>query len=254
MTGRADSWLPLLPGPGPAPGEIRLWLCPVGKIDPADDRLVGVLTPAEREAASRFVFPEDARRFTAGRACLRLALGNGLGVAPGSLAFVQGPHGKPGLEPGSAPRLLHFNVSHAGSLAVIAVAADRPVGIDVEWTGREGRTGEIARRMFAPAETAAMDRLKGPAAREAFFRIWTRKEAVVKALGAGLTHPLDGFTVPLDPGGADGEPFLIRLPDGSRLLVWDLDLGPGHAGALAAPGPLPTLRRFAAEPLLDSPA
>lgn len=253
MTGRADSWLPLLPGPGPAPGEIRVWRCPADQNDPAWRLLEGVLTPAEREAASRFVFPEDARRFTAGRACLRLALGHGLGVAPGSLAFVQGPHGKPGLDLGCTRDLLHFNVSHSGSLAVIAVAADRPVGVDVEWTGRDVKIGEIARRMFAPAETAALERLPGPARRDAFFRVWTRKEAVVKVLGAGLTHPLDAFTVPLGPGAGGGDPFPILLPDGSRFLVWDLDLGTDHAGALAAPGPLPSVRRFAAAALLDGP-
>ena len=116
-----------------------------------------------------------------------------------------------------------FSVSHSGSLGLIAIAeGDRRIGVDVEQVRHDTDVRALAARFFHPEEAEAIgDR------RDAFFRCWTRKEAVVKALGLGLAHPLGSFVVDFD---ADG-PRPVRGVEG--LVVDGLAIDDGYAAALA---------------------
>src|SRR4051812_33990220 len=134
-----------------------------------------VLTSGEEERAAAIVRPEQARRWRAARAALRVALGERLGVAPEALRFAAGAHGKPEV----AGATLRFNLSHAGDLALIALAP-REVGIDVERTDRASRAVE---RTLCAGERAALD---GEDRHVALLRVWCRKEALAKAIGTGL--------------------------------------------------------------------
>src|SRR5262249_28909765 len=141
------------------------------------------------------VLARDREQFIAAHALLRRVLAQCLNCAPGDVTFGVTANGKPYLT-GSAIDL-RFNLSHSGERSMIALAAGRDVGIDVEQE-RSVEVLGIAKRFFAPGEAAVLH-TRSPAEQQiAFFRCWTRKEAFIKALGEGLGYPLDAFEVELD--------------------------------------------------------
>jgi len=159
-----------------------------------------LLSGDERQRAGRFAFERERLRFTVARACLRRLLGERLGVAPQSLQLAYGAHGKPALAGRHAAADLRFNVSHSGDIAVYAFAIGREIGVDVEAVRGLSDADELAARFFSPREQAAYRVLEARDKPQGFFNCWTRKEAFVKALGAGLSHPLARFDVTLAPG------------------------------------------------------
>ncbi|WP_102225042.1 4'-phosphopantetheinyl transferase family protein [Acidimangrovimonas sediminis] len=198
---------------------VDLWFW---RLDPAAP--AGPLSADEEARAARFVRAPDAMAFRAARAGLRRVLAGYLGSDPAALTFHYGPQGKPSLPGGPA-----FNLSHAGGWAALAVCdADLPLGLDIE--AHRAVEPEVAERFFAPAEAAALRGLRGPARETAFFRLWTRKEALVKAVGQGLSLPLDSFAVTVDAAAR-----LLRLDhdDAAAWTLTDLAPGAGLQGALA---------------------
>ena len=157
------------------------------------ERLKSSLSDGEAARALRFRFERDRRRAIVSRGTLRELLARATGRAPREIDIVEGDRGKPALRTGE----IEFNVSHSHELVAIALA-DAAVGIDIERVRPMGAEAmSIARAHFSPAE---IDRLAAaPDGDDAFFAIWTAKEAVVKAAGGGLSIDLRSFTVP-DPG------------------------------------------------------
>lgn len=199
----------------PAPGTVACWRIPIEFADGANaESLEALLDGPERERLHRFLMPADRRRFLAAHAALRILLGAALGCEPESLAFTTGSHGKPALREGTA----HFNLSHSGRIALVAIATEAEVGADVEEVHSMPDRDAIAARYFHRSERAALDALDEPQREIAFFRTWTRKEAVLKALGVGIGHELSSFSV-------------TEPPNAWSLL--DIDPEPGHVGAIA---------------------
>jgi 4'-phosphopantetheinyl transferase len=185
------------------------------------------LSPAERARAARFVFDVHRRRFSAARAALRRILAAHLGTTPAAIVFTELAHGKP------AVAGLEFNLSHSDELAVIAVTRDAPLGVDVERVRDVPDALAIAEHYFAPGERAALAAAPAAERARAFLRCWTRKEAFIKAIGEGLSHPLQRFEVALDAA------RFIAI-DGSEAAAarWSLvalEPAPGYIGALAVP-------------------
>ena len=161
----------------------------------------------------------------AGRRALRSVLATYLDADPSGLAFERRGHGKPAL----AGHDLHFNFSRSGACALVAVSRDRPVGIDVERV-KPGRAVErIARRRFAPAESAALCRLAAEDRAGAFHRCWTGKEAYAKGLGMGLTAGFASFSL---AGLVEGRARCAV----ERWEVQQLSAPDGYAAAVSAPG------------------
>jgi 4'-phosphopantetheinyl transferase len=196
-------------------------------------RLEAALSGDERERAARFKFPELRRRYAATRGILRALLGSYLQLPPDQLRFEQNPHGKPFL----AAADLRFNVSHAGELALLAFARGREVGVDVELI-RPFPAGEaVAARCFTPGEVARLRALPAECRAEAFFAYWVRKEAVVKAIGRGVSFGLDRFEVPCLTDAAVSRPIPLHCPgDPTQWSLLPLDAGPGYVAALVAAG------------------
>lgn len=191
-------------------GEIHVW-CAFLDIPRARlERLAGSLSGDERSRAARFHFERDRRRFIAGRAVLRAILGRYLAIEPGILELRYAAHGKPQLAERFDSGSLRFNLSHCRGLALYAVTRGREIGIDLEAVQELVDAEAIARRFFSPRENAALQAIPAQHRALAFFNCWTRKEAYVKGLGDGLTHPLDQFDVSLAPG----EP--VRITSGGR--------------------------------------
>jgi 4'-phosphopantetheinyl transferase len=135
-----------------------------------------------------------------------------------------------------------FNLSHTGGLALVAIAGSGRVGIDAETVRSTIEVEDLSRRFFAPAEAAEILALSPDARLAAFFTCWTRKEAFVKALGGGLSVPLDRFRVSV----RSDEPARVLWVDGKESDRWSLlDVGePGVAAALVVEGPAPVLHRL----------
>lgn len=202
------------------------------------------LSPDEEARAARFVYPRHATAFRAARAGLRIAMAQYLGCPPGDLVFGYAPEGKPLIVGGPS-----FNLSHSGGWAALAVTETARLGVDIE--AHRPVEPAIADRYFSPAEIAALSPLSGLDWQTAFFRVWTRKEAFVKALGTGLRRPLDSFDV-----SAEAAARLMRLAEGGAgdWTLLDLATGPGFAGAVAVEargGPVRLTLRQGALPLPD---
>lgn len=206
-------------------------------VEPAAVRAsASLLTEAERERATRFTFARDARRFIVCRARLRQLLGARLSVRPESVELVYGARGKPALA-NSGRNSPRFNLSHRDDLAVYALSSGGggEVGVDVEAIRPLPDADAIAARFFSRREHAAYRALDPCDRPLGFFQCWTRKEAFVKALGEGLSHPLDSFDVSLAPG-APAE--LLRVAPGPgadrRWRLTSFSPAPGFVAAVAA--------------------
>lgn len=157
------------------------------------------LAPDEQERAEKFVHLQDRQRFVAMRAALRSVLGRYLQIPANLLVFRYGDKGKPSLTEAQNRFDLRFNVSHSRGLGMLAVASGREVGVDVETRGEVADSMAIARRFFAPREQQDLSEVPEELRQQAFLRCWTRKEAYVKALGAGLSCSLRSFAVSVSP-------------------------------------------------------
>ncbi len=210
--------------------QLDVWV--VRLVDSEDflQRHSAVLSDDERERARRFRFPRDRNRFIVGRSALRTLLAGYTGQAPSAIRFSYSYYGKPELA-GSRDGLA-FNVAHSGDLAVFAFGRFESVGIDVEQMTAIPELDMLARRFFAPNESAELMSLPEPDRLPAFYRCWTRKEAYLKALGHGLAKPLDGFEVSF----AADEPARLRrvLDDADEPERWSLSPFEPAAGAVAA--------------------
>lgn len=198
-------------------------------------KLRQILSPDERERADRFHFEADRRRCVIRRGYLRLLLSGILDLPANGLQFEYDEFGKPRLI--SMQGRLQFSLSYSGELILIAIAMGRAVGIDVERIRTDLDLDGIAARFFSANECKILASLAGPGRYEAFFTCWTRKEAYLKAMGVGLSLPLDQFDVSFLP---DEEPRLLATrPDPTEALRWTLrTLEPGqhYMAALAVAG------------------
>jgi len=215
------------------------------RLDPADKvvaHLESVLDDPERARAARFHFERHRRRFIVGRAVLRHLLAGALGSEPSMVRFSYGEHGKPAL---AGARALPFNLSNSSELAMIALGGDTPLGVDVERLRAMDDAEAIARRFFSATEVEAFKRLPAEDREAGFFRCWTRKEAYIKAIGDGLTMPLDRFDVAF----GRSDPCRLLRVDGDRAragqwLLAHLEPAAGYLGALARQGVDARLRGY----------
>ena len=222
-----------------ATGEVHVWRLALDQPESVLTEFRRTLEADELERAGRFHFEKHRRHFVVGRGGLRHVLSRYLDVKPEELRFTYGAFGKPALVGDE----LRFNMSHSHGVALFAVAADRELGVDVEHMRADFASEDIARRFFSPVEVAAFGALQKEEQVAAFFRCWTRKEAYIKAIGRGLSEPLDAFDVTLAPGEAA---TLLRASgqDVSRWSLFDLDVGEGYAGALLVEAPVSRLTLY----------
>jgi 4'-phosphopantetheinyl transferase len=191
-----------------------------------------ILTADERVRVDRFRFENDRKMFRLAHGLLRYLLGAYLYQDPRQIKFSYTDFGKPYLTPNSGQKQIEFNLSHSGNLLLIAVTQEVPVGVDVEQIRPLPDLDQVAARFFSSGEQLDLNTLSGSEKIAAFFHCWTRKEAVIKACGEGLSMSLDSFQVSLLPG----EPASFVLsPDQRSWLLLDLETAPGYAAAVAAP-------------------
>lgn len=200
------------------------------------------LAPDEIARARRLATETLRHRFVVGRALQRDIVGRYLGLAPSDIRLSAGPKGKPTIDQGSG---LRFNASNAAGMALVAVAWHREVGVDVEALRPMPDADALVERFFAPGERQAFRALPSSEREVEFFRCWTRKEAYLKAIGAGLSLPLGHFEVTV---GNHEPPRLVHVDDDpgapERWSLRDVEPGAGYVGAIAMEGQRLRLRLF----------
>ena len=171
-----------------ASGEIHVWRIWLDTLAPMFEEFMKSLSTDERGRAHRLRFERDRTRFVLGRGILRMILSRYTGVPAEELVFAYGANGKPELSSVSPGEMLRFNVAHSDALALYAVAREYEVGIDVERIHATVDADEIAARFFSERENIWWRGLPEQRRGEAFFNLWTRKEACVKATGDSLAE------------------------------------------------------------------
>jgi 4'-phosphopantetheinyl transferase len=202
------------------PDEIQVWWTSVPGTDPQIEDLCRLLDESERRRADRFRVAAARRRFIGARAFLRLILGRTIGVGAEDVTFAYGTHGKPRLAAGGP----HFNSTDSGDFVVVALAGDE-IGVDVEVERPMTRLERLARRICTDREIRALERTSNADRNAALLRLWTSKEAGLKAVGIGLSGGMRNIEVDLEP---DQPPRLRQLCgelDGWTLSAVDLEPG-----------------------------
>lgn len=198
-------------------------------------RLVALLDGHERERLERFRRPADAARYLAAHALARLVLAEHLGTDPAAIVVDRTcrcgkPHGRP-----TVPEV-HFSLTHSGDRVGVALSAGGPVGLDVEELREMGDLDGLAGHTLSPDEPR-------PTSAAAFLQVWTRKEALLKATGEGLSSPMNAITL----AGAQ----VVSWADGPQAWLVDLQAGPTHPAAIAGLGPVaPEIREHPGDELL----
>lgn len=216
---------------------VHIWRMSLEPGEPVVQRLQRTLSEDELSRAARFHFERDRRHYIVARGVLRNILAGYLGTDPARLRFAYTSYGKPSLVAAPGLDALNFNVSHSHTMALFAVARDRELGVDIEYIRTNFEAVEIAERFFSADERAVLRTVPDTMKFEGFFNCWTRKEAYIKALGEGLSHPLDTFDVTLAPG----EPARLLSTrsdpqDVERWSMHELLPGAGYKAALVVAG------------------
>ncbi len=234
-------WSPAQQTPEPSPASVDVWAVALELDDAAALAKRRLLSDDESARADRFRHERHRRRFIAGRAALREILAMLLAADAAAITFDYGLRGKPSLASQWQDSGLEFNLTNSGELALIAVTRSRAVGVDVECLRRPRDFTGLAQRFFAAAEHEALLQMSDAEQVAGFFRLWTRKEALLKAVGTGLATPLNQVVVNAE---ANSPPQLIAYngPGTNDWSLGHLEPAAGYLGALATAGPLGELR------------
>lgn len=195
-----------------------------------------VLSNEERERAARFHFQADRDRAIVARGGLRQILSTHIGIQPQGLVFQKGAHGKPSVLESAIP--IEFNISHAGDCVLIGITMKDECGVDIEQLRSRVSEEAIAERFFCPREVEWLKRTG-----IGFVRLWTMKEAIVKAVGQGLSIPLSDVDV-TDIAEGNVSAITLNTPGLESKTLWlkELNIVEGYAAAAAAVGTEHTIR------------
>jgi 4'-phosphopantetheinyl transferase len=233
-----NKWIPVDKLPVLEADEIQLWRIQLNGDAELCEHYNSLLSLKEQAQANRCRSGQAREHFTVGRACLRILLGNALGIDPGSIEISTGVNGKPEI-PNVGGHSIFFNVGHSKNTILIALGHQGALGVDVEYFDRLTNIMEVARYNFTDDETSSLAAIADEETRiQVFYRYWTRKEAIAKADGRGLLLPLSSFDVSHGP--AKLHPVRLQESsddEGKLYFVSDLDLGNEAAGAIAFESP-----------------
>jgi 4'-phosphopantetheinyl transferase len=223
--------------------DLHVWSASLDQPVERISSLEQTLSPDERDRAMRFHFDRDRNRFIAGRGMLRAILSSYLKIDPPHLHFAYSSRGKPILTGFPGRCTLHFNVAHSNDLILIALTRVCAVGVDVEWIHSVRDTENIASHFFSPREVVELMALPKEQRALAFLNLWTRKEACLKATGAGLSDMIEQIEVSFLPG----EParMLAISGDPQAAACWTLvELTPASEFKAAVAAAAKSLRFF----------
>jgi 4'-phosphopantetheinyl transferase len=214
-------------------GEMHLWVVRINERESCDIERAKLLSTAEVERAARYESNLHRACFLQRRTAQRIVLAAYLDISPQDVVYETNEFGKPSVRFGQGSTELSFNASHSGTIALIAIVRSGRIGVDVERLRPSAEDEAVATRFFTTREAAKLAALSAEDRITGFFNAWTRKEALVKALGRGLSIPLDSFEVSLRP---DEPPAILRwnVPSAApvRWRMHHLEPAPGYVAAV----------------------
>lgn len=218
-------------------GEIHVWKVSLAEAGAWEDDLSLYLSEEELAKAQRFVFEKDRNHYRLAHALLRQILGKYLSRQPQQLHFAYNQYGKPHIPAQPGCPHVAFSLSYSGQMMMVAIDAHRSIGIDIEYKHRRLEMERIARSFFSEAEIQMVQPAAGSLCSDSFFQIWSRKEAVLKAMGTGLSFPMEK----LDTSRSRENTFSQVVFSGNAessppWYVQDLPVGNDYAAAVAVAG------------------
>ncbi|MFI5129754.1 MAG: 4'-phosphopantetheinyl transferase family protein [Chitinophagales bacterium] len=230
-------WCTKIPGELINSNGVHVWRAFLDVSTDEFERLSRFLSADELARARRFHFESDQKRFIIARGILRKILGRYLGWSPDKLRFEYTSHGKPMLATDAGNDNLCFNLSHSAAFALYAVTYNKKIGIDIERLRDDVALGQIAQNFFSQGEINSLEKINKNKRAGLFFQYWTRKEAFVKAMGEGISFPMNQCDVSLLNGNFLSPVILSgENSESSCLHVQDLFPGDGYAAAIATEG------------------
>jgi 4'-phosphopantetheinyl transferase len=217
-----------------ADNEVHVWATTLSVPARILEGFAGTFSPDEKERAHKFIFEKHRNRYIAGRGALRKILGQYLRADAAALRFVHSANGKPALAGEFAGAGVHFNLAHSEDMALIAVTRLGRVGVDVECIRPVKEMDALVARFFSARENEAFQKVVDAEKPAAFFNLWTRKEALLKATGEGITRSLSLVEVSFLPG--ERARLIAIAGDVEQAAQWSLrELSPaaGFTGAVA---------------------
>lgn len=214
--------------------EVHIWSTDLTLNPDAENIKFLQLNEEEQKRALQFKLPLHKTRFIAAHAALRSILSRYLNQTPETVSFAHNAFKKPFLN--DHPEVT-FNLSHSHNIALIALTRDNEVGVDVEMISDKFNP-KLVERYFHPEEIAQFDHLSGNDKATAFFQLWTRKEALLKAAGTGLHTPLNQFNVSLSGG---SETILL---DKKHWHLQSLTLKLPYLASLATANPVESIQYY----------
>lgn len=232
--------------------ELHLWRWPIPTVGELADQQA-LLSPSERERVARLHQAQDRRARIISRAVMRRLLGQYLDIEPTAVPIRYGPLGRPHLDQQHLPQstALNFNLSHSGGWVAMVVGLAEPLGIDIELPRARPPSARLLRRICSPRERAVLAALPAAERHAAFYRAWTRKEAILKATGGSIFHASASIDVSLREA---HQPPVYQAARGSHR-AWQLfHIGWGPiVGAIAVDEGSWELRHFSFEPTTAAP-
>ena len=213
--------------------EAHIWRVDLDLNESSQGSFLKLLSSDEKNRAQKFRFNKDSQNFIVARGILRSLIGRYLDTNPAEISFHYSEFGKPGI----ANNSLKFNISHSQNLALFAFTKKFNVGVDVEFVNPNFEVKDIATKFFSANEIMNLLALPEQEQTLGFFNCWTRKEAFIKAVGEGLSFPLDKFEVSLEPN----KPAKLLATDWdqkavSRWSLYSISPGANFVGSLAIEG------------------
>jgi 4'-phosphopantetheinyl transferase len=238
-------WCEKSEGPSLGQFEIHIWRIGLVWPDIVESRLKVFLTDEEFHRADGFHFARDQKRFIIRRAVLRRLLASYLGTRAALIHLRPGPYGKPFIREQEEPGGIRFNCSHSGDFGLIAISRGGELGCDVEQHRQLEDAQDLAAACFSESEIKELAKLPQSLKMPGFFNCWTRKEAFVKAIGLGLSFPLNRLSVSLTPGRPATLLDVAENPEAiKRWTMISLDVGPDYSAALVFEGRNANLQCF----------
>ena len=178
--------------------DVHVWMFHLNTTPPGIKRFYPVLSTDEKERSERFVHFMHRKRFIASHGFMRHVLSQYVSSSPENIEFGKGDNGKPFIKSANSLNI-HFNMSHSNHFAMLAVSRNMEVGMDVEYMDRKNQWQKLIKRFFTEPEQQAIFSLPADQQQQAFFQVWTRKEAHMKVTGHGLHLVPTQFTVTVPP-------------------------------------------------------
>ncbi|WP_051271243.1 4'-phosphopantetheinyl transferase family protein [Shimazuella kribbensis] len=175
--------------------HVDLWLFSIDPQDYKNNKFLSILSIEEQEKAAKFHFSSDREKFVISHGIMRQLLSSYLACDPQEIQYEKNAYGKPSLS--SPSSYVHFNLSHSSQLGALAVSS-HPIGVDIEYIHVLDDYVSLTKHFLSEKESKYFRDLESRDQKTAFYRAWTIKEAYIKAIGMGLSYPIEQVTMSIN--------------------------------------------------------